>query len=621
MNALLKTAKQSSPSAWASLMLVAAIVFFRFQYPPVNILSWDVFGYYLYLPATFIYHDLRLADVSWVNHLIGQYQTTSTFYQATALPAGGWVMKYSMGMAVLNAPAFFVAHYISPVLGFSADGFSLPYQYAWAISGLVYAAVGILMLRQILIGFFDEKTTIILLVIIVLATNYFQLTAFEGYLSHNYLFTLYTFIVWFTIRWHENQRGRYAVALGLSMGLAVLTRPSEAVCVVIPILWNVGGLQSLKQKWNLLRNNFKQVFLLAFSVTVAGLPQLLYWKYATGQWLFYSYINPGEGFDFCNPYLKEVLFSFRKGWLVYTPMMIFALAGFVALFKQNKLLFYGILSYFLINLYVVSGWSCWWYAGGSYSQRALLSSYVVLAIPLGYFFIQILTWKPWLRNAIYFIAILFLSLNLFQTWQWAHGIIDRTRMTKGYYFAIFGKTAATESDRKLLLIERSNDNTEVLKNESDYIKRTAAFFDFEQAENNGLPFTSDTVFGGEFALRMDENHPYSPGFEMPFDEITQKDHAWLRAEVMVFPVKPIEENMASLVITSQHKGENYNYRAASIALEEFRMKPGQWNLMKMDYLTPEVRSKRDAVKVYFWLQGKSPVLIDNMKVEIFEPLY
>ncbi|MFZ4772263.1 MAG: hypothetical protein ACOYLO_18910, partial [Ferruginibacter sp.] len=281
-------------SAILSILLIAGIVFFRFVYPPVNILSWDVFGYYLYLPATFIYHDLRLTDISWVNQLIDQYQATSTFYQATALPSGGWVMKYSMGMAVLNAPAFFVAHAFSLLAGFKADGFSLPYQYAWAISGLVYTAIGIVMLRKVLLLFFNDKTTGFLLIIIVLGTNYFQLTAFDGYLSHNYLFTLYTLIVWFTVRWHKQQKWQFALGLGLSMGIAVIARPSELVCILIPILWGIGSAEGFRQKTNLIKSNLWQILLIVGAAILAGFPQLLYWKYSSGHWLFYSYNNAGE---------------------------------------------------------------------------------------------------------------------------------------------------------------------------------------------------------------------------------------------------------------------------------------------------------------------------------------
>jgi hypothetical protein len=612
----LKTTK--SLSAWISLFLIVGIVFFRFVYPPVNILSWDVFGYNLYLPATFIYHDLRLTDITWVNHLIDQYQMTSTFYQATALPAGGWVMKYSLGMALLNAPGFFVAHAISLLAGYKPDGFSLPYQYACAISGLMYTAIGIWMFRKIMLVFFDDKTTSILLVIIVLATNYFQLTAFAGYLSHNYLFTIYTFITWFTIRWHQKPRWQYAAGLGLAMGLAILVRPSELVCILIPLLWNISSKKNFTQKIVLLKSNFRHIILMAIAVFVVGLPQLLYWKYSSGHWLFYSYNNPGEGFDFGHPYLMEVLFSFRKGWFIYTPVMLFAVVGFVNLYNKNKALFYSILIYFLLNLYIVSSWTCWWYAGGSYSQRALLSSYVLLAIPLGYLIQHAKAWNKGLRILFFSVIGFMLFLNLFQTWQWTQSVIDSTRMTKKYYFAVFGKTLVTEADRKLLLIERPTDGIEILKNESDYTRRTATVFDFENSSDQGITLNKDTVFEGKFALRMDEAHPYSTTFEMPFNKITSKDHAWLRAEVMVFPVAPIDENSASLVITFQHKGENYGYRAKSISLKEYAMKTGTWNKMSMDYLTPEVRSTDDSVKIYFWLQGKNPVLIDNLKIDIFE---
>jgi len=604
-------------SAIISILLIAGIVFFRFVYPPVNILSWDVFGYYLYLPATFIYHDLSLTDISWVNQLIDQYQTTSTFYQATALPSGGWVMKYSMGMAVLNAPAFFIAHAFSLLAGFKADGFSLPYQYAWAISGLVYTAIGILMLRKVLLLFFNDITIGLLLIIIVLGTNYFQLTAFDGYLSHNYLFTLYTLIVWFTIRWHQQQKWQFALGLGLSMGFAVLARPSELVCILIPILWGIGSAEGFRQKTNLIKPNLWQILLIVGTAILVGFPQLLYWKYSSGHWLFYSYNNAGEGFDFTQPYIKEVLFSFRKGWLVYTPLMVFAIAGFVSLYRKNIAIFWGIIIYFVINLYIVSSWTCWWYAGGSYSQRALLSSYVLLALPLGYFFQGILEQKKAIRILVFSIIGLLLLLNLFQTWQWATGIIDRTRMTREYYFAVFGKTTYSNADRKLLLVDRPADVVEELKNEADYKQRTAAIFDFENNQDQGILTNKDTVFEGKYSLRLDENHPFSPAFEMPFSEITNKDHAWLRAEVQVFPVTEIKDNMASLVITFQHKGEAYNYRAASISLASYSMKPGQWNKMRMDYLTPEVRSKDDTAKIYFWLQGKTPIFIDNLTVDIF----
>ena len=48
------------------------------------------------------------------------------------------------------------------------------------------------------------------------------------------------------------------------------------------------------------------------------LPQLCYWKYITGDWVFNSYV--GEHFYFNKPKVMEFLFSYRKGWLYNTNL-------------------------------------------------------------------------------------------------------------------------------------------------------------------------------------------------------------------------------------------------------------------------------------------------------------
>lgn len=606
-------------SKWIFAILAISVVFFRFVYPPYHILSWDVFGYYLYLPALFIHGDLGLRDISWVNQIVDQYQTTSTLYQVTALPNGGWVMKYSSGMALLNLPAFLLAHLYCLLSGFKADGFSVPYHMAWAISGLIYTIIGLWMMRKILLTYFEETTTSLVLIILVLGTNYFQLTAFDGYLSHNYLFTIYTFIVWYTIRWHENPQIKYAALLGLFIGLAVLSRPNEMVSVFIPLLWNISTWESVRLKINLFSKKIVHILVAGFFAFCIGAIQLVYWKFTTGSWLFYSYNNAGEGFDFNHPYILQVLFSFRKGWFIYTPIMVFAISGFWFLYRQNKNLFLPLLTYFLINLYIVSSWTCWWYAGGSYSQRALLSSYVLLILPLGYLIEYLRTKSKKIQFSFFTLISFLLLLNLFQTWQWVHGIIDGTRMSKAYYFAIFGKTQATDADRKLLLVERSTEEFESLKNEQDYTVRVASFYDFEGKQFEHLNISADTIFKGNASLRLDDKQPYSPAYEASFSELTTGDHAWIRAGVWVYAMHDVTPNMASLVITFEHNGELYGYRAYGIDRSEFRLKAAQWNYISMDYLTPEVRSVSDKVKVYFWLQDNKPLLIDDLKIEVFEP--
>lgn len=64
------------------------------------------------------------------------------------------------------------------------------------------------------------------------------------------------------------------------------------------------------------------------------MPQMLYWHYKTGMYIYDSYKNPGVGLDYLSPHIINVLFSYRKGWLLYTPVMIFSLIGFYFLYKK-----------------------------------------------------------------------------------------------------------------------------------------------------------------------------------------------------------------------------------------------------------------------------------------------
>ena len=69
-----------------------------------NFLTWDVFGYYLYLPAAFIYKDIK--KMEWVPDILDKYKPTGNLYQLHKLPNGNQVGKYFLGLSVLYSPFF-----------------------------------------------------------------------------------------------------------------------------------------------------------------------------------------------------------------------------------------------------------------------------------------------------------------------------------------------------------------------------------------------------------------------------------------------------------------------------------------------------------------------------------
>ena len=157
-----------------------------------------------------------------------------------------------------------------------------------------------------------------------------------------------------------------------------------------------------------------QLVVFCILIISIGFIQFGYWYYVTGEFVINPYDagNPGEGLELLQPHLLEVLFSFRKGWFIYTPIMVFTVVGFWFLYKYNRLLFTPIFVYFIINLYLISSWSCWWY-GACFGVRSLVPSYASLGIPLGYFITYALSSK--LKYVYLGLITIFISLNLFQS--------------------------------------------------------------------------------------------------------------------------------------------------------------------------------------------------------------
>ena len=581
---------------------------------PENILCWDVFGYYLYLPLKFIYHDLSIHDESIVRHILEEYQNSATFYQAMKLEDGTYVLKYTMGFSILYFPFFMIAHLVATLTPYATDGFSIPYQYAILFGGIVYSLLAIWVLARVLLNFFSENLTAIILILVVFSTNYIMHVTMHGQNanSHAYLFLMYALILWLTILWHKSHKMRPMLFLGLVCGITILSRPSEIVCLAIPVLWGVMDKRTILDKWKLLVKHYRQVLLFVLILVVIGSFQFIYWKIHTGKFLFNSYGgNAGEGFEFFRPNIFKVLFSFRKGWLIYTPVMLFALLGFIFTYKKNKPVFFALLVYFICNLYIVSSWSNWWYTQ-SFSQRALIPSYPVMAIPLGYFLGWLYERKKFVKLSGLSLLALLLILNIFQTIQAANGTLHGDRMTRAYYFRTFGKLHATEEDRKLLLVERSFDAHEYIRYEEEYKSQLLDVLDFEIEEYND----SLTIQTGNHYFYLDSKHEFSPAIEYSYNQITNQDHAWIRVTALVYPTQDIRMNPFSLVVHFVHNGYPYKYR--TLDSENLDLRINEWNTISFDYLTPEVRRKEDNLKVYLWNRGGTGLYLDDLKVEVLE---
>ncbi len=405
-----------------------------------KIIDQDVIFYYGYLPATFIYHDwgFRFAD---------KPGFTGSVWSIT-LPNGGRVQKMTMGTAMLYAPFFGIAHVYTKLSGGIADGYTLNYHIALIWAGVFYFILGLFFLRKSLSRFMPDIAVSLVLITLSFGTNLFNYASWEGAMSHVYSFFLFALALWIFLRWLESPKTGLTILLGLSLGLIVLIRPTNVTFVLFLALYFFWRDKSFKENLQYLLSQKWKLLLIAVVAALVCVPQIVYWKMNSGQFVVYSY--QGEKFYFDNPQIINGLFSYNKGWLVYTPLMWLAIAGFFLMRGKSREWLWPAVITMILSIYIIFSWWCWWYGGGV-GARALVEYYVIMGIPLGAFFTYILQRKFLLKAITALVLIFFIRLNLFQLEQYRTSLLHWDAMSKEVYWAIWGKQNWPENYDKMLL--------------------------------------------------------------------------------------------------------------------------------------------------------------------------
>ncbi len=590
------------------ILIRVAFIFPRFYYEQTHAtISWDVFGYYLYLPAAFIYDDL--GELGFIEEIMNTYRPSGDFHQATRLENDKYIMKYPIGMAVAYLPWFVIAHFSAGILAYPQDGFSIPYQFWIHIGCIIYAIIGLFLLRHLLLRYFKDHIVAITLAILILATNYLNYVAIDSAYTHNFLFTLFVVVLWLSQKWHERPHPFTAFGLGLTIGLATIVRPTELMISLIPVFWGIYDRQSLQDKISLLLSRWKDVLILAIGVILMGFVQLTYWKIYSGQWLFYSY---GEfGFDWLSPHLWSGIFSYQKGWLLYTPVMILALIGLPFLYQQQKHIFWAIFFFFLINLYVVFSWEVWWYGGGL-GARPLVQSYALLTFALGAYLTY--AWNnTWLKVITIAFIVFCIDINLVMHWQ-SHAPNGGWRaegLTKLYYWKILGNTNPDKADKKYLDLKRE------LKRKDRMNVRTIHQNDFEQDSLFGI--STQYAHSGKQSFQVNKQTPFSPAFKISFGKLAPAPGSWVGVKAKIFFTYMVwnEYEMAQFVTeyTRPDKGP-YSRRVKLQRLTD----PWTWHEVTYEVRLPKTFRSEDTLQVFVWNPGATgEVFVDDVEVVLYEP--
>ena len=394
-----------------------------------NIIAYDGKGYYDYLPATFIYHN---PTFSFFKDIQNKYYTQQEYFDYCNYVDGKRVNKYFAGTAIAELPFFLIAHCYAKIARYDSDGYSFPYQVAINLAAIFYCIAGLYFLAKWLIKKNkNPKLVLFSLLTFLFGSHLFYYTISEPSLSHVYSFAVVTFFIYTSDSFFKTLKNKYFVLSVLLLGWIILLRPINGLILFsLPFLAGskesfLSGVKQLLQKRGILFASISGFFMLLFI-------QLVAYKIETGHWLLYAYGS--DEINFFHPHIIKILFSYKKGLFIYTPLMLFAMLGLIKLVKESKWQSYSLAGFLLLIIYALSCWKIWWY-GGSFSGRPFVEYIPFFIFLLAELYTLL---QKRISLLLFHSTILFLVLLCqVQTYQYRYNVIHWEKMDKEHYWNAF----------------------------------------------------------------------------------------------------------------------------------------------------------------------------------------
>lgn len=570
----------------------------------------DIKGYYIYVPAFLFNDDPHLEEM----HLLTDEAKSKIWYDHVD---GKNFARMYIGTSVCYAPFSMVAHAVAKSSDkWEANGYSTPYYVALGISALFFGLWGLWLVRQLCREFLSDLVAAIVLLLLAFGTNLTFYATYYGPYSHIYSFWAIAMFVWLTIKWHKQPKLSTSIFLGLAAGLVTIIRPTNVVVILLFVFWAVTSITTLKEKFAL----FWQHKMLLLATIISGVAilmiQLGYWKFALGSWVYYTYGQ--QGFDFGNPEFFNVLFSFRKGWLLYTPLMVFSIVGLFFLGRKISKSKWIIPILFLLHLYIVASWHSWWY-GDAFSQRPILDMYAILALPIGAFFAFVVAKKNLLINAgIAAVVLAGLYLNTFQMQQYKNGIIHYDGMTKEAYMAVWLKDRFPLGYDNLII---HPDLHRLATFQGEYIPSIADFKTNSSHLKTYNPRLETDIIPEQLssAIIVDSTYQFSPVLGIPLENLSDTNtryRAICTANFYVEQVTSHEQFSFFLSSVAQEKGHYKRYDSWQGEITQ----GGRTSMTHtIDLWTPF--SAADSLKLVLQHNFGPPIYLESFEVEVVECAY
>lgn len=590
------------------LVLIVLLCNSKFDGFRTEVIGGDGRGYYAFLPSVLLHNTLDFTEIyEQERSRHGPGHSAHYFIEHEGI----YINKYTSGVALLLLPFFLLALLLSYLFGFSPDGYSLLFQYGALMGSVFYGLTGLYFTYKLLRDFqISPRLSLITVLLFLFGTNLFFYTFMHPAMSHVYSFAMLAVFMFYIQRSFRGNQNSDLFWAAIALGISILIRPLNGfIILVIPFLAIDPGILGKKAKAIFV--SWKSMLIIILPVILILGLQIIILLVQTGKPYLWTY--QGEGFDFGNPHISDVLFSYRKGLFVYTPLLLISLFGLIPLARRSVWQAISALVFLAIITYLVSSWWNWFY-GDSFGMRPFIDYYPLFAVLLAVF-LQSLR-KKFLMGLAGIILGLMVFLNLFQTYQYQHAIIHHDAMTKGKYWYVFLKSAkayenvlgdAEESifkESPLQLVAQFNQSFDSLGNNWS-VSRTTELTGEGDIPNRVCALDSTIEYG--VLLRLNPDSIFFSGNDY-----------YIRSSVNTFETDT-NATMNAYFVASVNNADNEN-----IFYKAFRIKPfpddsiGSWHTRNFGLRLPRSDSSDYEYRFYIWNKGLKGFYIDDFDIKIFE---
>lgn len=545
----------------------------------------DRAGYYIYLPATFFYHfdtrkmpadlDIRTGGGFSIDTLRNKLDT-----------------KYTYGVALLASPFFFASALVSRIAGYdSENGFSMIYMRMMSLAAVVYLLLGLWFLKKFLDNYFRHSVNIFVIMVIFFGTNLFYYSVIDGMMSHVYSFFLFSLFLFSLQKFQVSRSYRYFILLSITLSVAILIRPTNVLPGLLFFTWDASSPAEWSKRF---KQFLKPSYILGFLAILAivFLPQLIYWKYLSGNWLHFSYRD--EGFtNWRHPMIAEVLFSPVNGLFTHSPVVLLFLAGIAIMIFQRKSNGWPIAVVFVMVALICASWKMW-YFGCSFGQRSFIEYYAILTVPFGYFATWLFSLRRYMiKTILLFLVFLFVYFNLRYT-------VSLYRFERCYFGSIWDWDHYFRSVARAGIISPVR-QIQSFENDFENLALSPVFRPSQIFTRSGLYSISATEKGGVtplYSIRLDE-------FGYPFPKMIEAS-AWF--------LKPGNRPAGASLNYTLNRGTEILFSDGQ-PLDSLVKTPMIWTKVGKNFIIPDVNDSSLQINIFIKNPKNVILYVDDLKIK------